>query len=989
MIKALYVDDEEGLLEIAKHYLEADGEIELSITTSPESALQAILLDRFNVIISDYQMPRMSGLDLLKSLRSKGVDTPFIIFTGRGREEVVIEALNNGADFYLQKGGELNSMFTELKHKMRMAVDRFNHRSEIQQFSEIVVRMQTGLFIFRFDGGRGLLDLKLQSMNPAAIKLINVGGEAIGMNMSEILPRISDDQWKNGLADMILSGKSFHIPNLEYSDINGSSRYYDINASPLGTEGLALIVQETTASEIIAKEIRENERKYRSVFDNRMLAISMVDAETLKIVDVNDRWCEQYGYDRKEAVGLTQIDVTTEPDETMKTLIEVTSTGQGHTDLRVHRKKNGDAIQVELNASTFFWKGKVFITIISHDISQRKLAEERLKESEMRNEELLKSANSIILRWTPDAFVTYINEYGAKFFGFEKEELVGKNLIGTIAASHDLEGNDLVKMMDAIGSNPDQYIYNENENQKKDGTKVWIKWANSSILDADGRIEEIVSIGTDITERKMMEIKLIASQKELSDIIEFLPDATFVIDNDGTVVAWNRAMEEMSGVMKSDMIGKGDMEYTIPFYGVKRKQLLDLLNQDDPSVERYYEYVKRAGRAIYAEAFCPALKGGQGAHVWATAAPLFNAAGKRIGAIESIRDVTDRLLSLEVARKSEERLRLINDSSNDMIYSYDRNGRFTSANSSMCRAMQLGEAQIIGRTHAELGFPEEQCREWQALHEIIYQTGRTVRNETSTPMPDGSLHFFEVILNPLHDLFHNIIGIGGTTREITERKMAEEAVRIANHKLNLLSSITRHDILNQLLILQGYMELADRGSNSEELQRILGKMKKSSSNIQASIDLAKEYDDLGSERPIWQSVHDTFLRAANEFDLQQIEMGIDLNGRTIFADRMLIKVFHNLIGNSINHGGGVRSISMKARVVGEDLELIYQDDGRGISIEERAGLFEKGKGRHNGFGLFLSKEILSLTGIAIEERGEGRGVRFVLTVPAVGHRIQT
>jgi PAS domain S-box-containing protein len=985
MIKALYVDDEEGLLEIAKHYLEANGEIELSITTFPETALQMVLLGRFDVIISDYQMPKMNGLDLLKALRAKGIGTPFIIFTGRGREEVVIEALNNGADFYLQKGGELNAQFTELRHKMMMVVERSRHKSEIQQFSDIVMRLQSGLFIFKFDGGRELYDLRLQSMNPSALRLIEMGAKAIGKSIPEIMPRITEEQWI-ALAESILSGRPFHIPNLEYADIKGSSRYYDINASPIGEEGLALIVQEITAYEVAAKEIRENERKYRSVFDNRMLAISVIDAETLKIIDVNDRWCEQYGYDRKEAGGLTQIDVSAESEATRKTLMEVTSVGQGHVDLRTHRKKSGETIQVELNVSTFSWRGKTIITIISHDISQRILAEERLKISERRNEELLKSANSIILRWTPDACTTYINEFGARFFGFEKEELVGKNLIGTITAAYDLDGSDMVKMMRSIGSNPELFIYNENENQKKDGTRVWIRWSNSPILGADGAVKEIVSVGTDITERKRMEIELLASQKELSDIIEFLPDATFVIDSNGIVVAWNRAIEDMSGVKKKDMIGKGDMEYTIPFYGNRRKLLLDLVDQRDQEIEKNYDHIKRVGNAIYAEVFCPALKGGQGAQVWATAAPLYNAAGERIGAIESIRDVTDRMIALEAVRKSEERLRLINDSSADLIYSYDRKGRFTSTNASMCTALRLDESQIIGRTHAELGFPEEQCREWDALHQIVYETDSPVIRETSTPLPDGSMHIFEVILNPLHDASRKMIGIGGTTREITERKMAEEAVRTANHKLNLLSSITMHDILNQLTILQGYLEMAATGSNRGSFQIDLGKMRKAASNIKGSIDLAKEYDALGSERPIWQSVQESFLQAATGFDMQRIDVVVDVDGQEIFADPMLVKVFHNLIGNSIIHGGGVRSISLTAKVSGKGLELGYQDDGKGISEDEREGLFEKGRGRHTGFGLFLSREILSLTGIAIEERCAGQGARFVLTVPATGHR---
>lgn len=109
----------------------------------------------------------------------------------------------------------------------------------------------------------------------------------------------------------------------------------------------------------------------------------------------------------------------------------------------------------------------------------------------------------------------------------------------------------------------------------------------------------------------------------LAAIIEFLPDATFVIDNEKRVIAWNRAMEEMTGVKKENMIGKGDYAYTVPFYGERRGHLLDLIDVDDKDLSSKYQYVKRKGNTLYAEIFTPALNGGKGAHVWATGAPLF------------------------------------------------------------------------------------------------------------------------------------------------------------------------------------------------------------------------------------------------------------------------------------------------------------------------------------------------------------------------------
>jgi two-component system cell cycle sensor histidine kinase/response regulator CckA len=141
-----------------------------------------------------------------------------------------------------------------------------------------------------------------------------------------------------------------------------------------------------------------------------------------------------------------------------------------------------------------------------------------------------------------------------------------------------------------------------------------------------------------IAELQRTDDELKTAYQQLQDIIEFLPDATFVVDQDHRVIAWNRAIEELTGFSKEIMIGKGDYAYSIPFYGEPCRVLIDFLDSEEEIAARY-SYIERKGASLFAETFLQKFKGG--AHLWLTASPLYDSNGTRVGAIESVRDISD------------------------------------------------------------------------------------------------------------------------------------------------------------------------------------------------------------------------------------------------------------------------------------------------------------------------------------------------------------
>ncbi|HNT43083.1 MAG TPA: PAS domain S-box protein [Syntrophorhabdaceae bacterium] len=244
-----------------------------------------------------------------------------------------------------------------------------------------------------------------------------------------------------------------------------------------------------------------------------------------------------------------------------------------------------------------------------------------------------------------------VNKAFEAWSGYTREELLGKSTVELGFWVHEEDRRAIIQRL--CETEYVEGIELDWKNAKGDVKRLLF---SARLIDTP-RGKLVLSIGKDITERKNMERVLRESERRLSDIIEFLPDATFVIDREGIVIAWNRAMEEMSGVSKKDMIGKSDHVYAIPFYGRRRKLLIDMVGEVDENDDSKYIYVKRNGHTIYAEAFTEALYGGKGACLWGTAAALLDEHGNRVGAIESIRDITEHSMAEEKLRSSYEELR--------------------------------------------------------------------------------------------------------------------------------------------------------------------------------------------------------------------------------------------------------------------------------------------------------------------------------------------
>jgi len=223
--------------------------------------------------------------------------------------------------------------------------------------------------------------------------------------------------------------------------------------------------------------------------------------------------------------------------------------------------------------------------------------------------------------------------------------------------------------------------------------------------------------------------------------------------------------------------------------------------------------------------------------------------------------------------------------------------------------------------------------------------------------------------------------------EIDERKRFEAAIQLTNRKLSTLSSITRHDILNQVTAIVMYISLAEENVTDPQVKEQLDKIGEVVGLIQKQIRFTRDYQSIGSTAPSWQEMSRVIHEASMETNTKEIPVETDLGTLEVFADLLLVKVFSNLLDNTVRHGSGATLIRITYREDSDGLAIVFADNGCGIPAQVKEKIFRREYYRNTGYGLFLSEEILNITGASIRETGtEGEGARFEIRFPKGRYR---
>ena len=523
---------------------------------------------------------------------------------------------------------------------------------------------------------------------------------------------------------------------------------------------------------------------------------------------------------------------------------------------------------------------------------------------------------------------------------------------------------------------------------------------------------------TNITKQKLIEHDLQESQQQFANIIELLPDATFVVDNNMRVIAWNKAIEEMSGVSKFELLGLGDSAYTVPFYGDRRKQLLDLLTISDDELAAHYKNIHRTGETLSAEVFCPALYNGKGAYLWATGSPLYNLNGERIGAIEIIRDISERKQTEQRLIASKRFLKTTADVLPGMVGYWNKELRCTFANIQLLQWFDKTPEEMIGIQMQQLVGDQQFGRNLvyiratlqgrpQHFERIVTRLNGTKAHTWSHYIPDcidGAVQGFYMLVTDITELKQTERKLEQLNRELHLRTAQAEAATRA--KGTFLATMS-HEIRTPMNAITGLSYLALQTDLDQQQQDYLQKIHSSANALLGIINDILDFSKIEAGRLTIETIDfqlDTVLNnliemvsfKAAEKNLQlylQVDprIPLDLQGDPLRLSQVLL----NLLGNALKFTDQgdvcIKTALMNHPPEKVTLQFSIEDTGIGISEEQLQQLFQpftqadgsiSRRYGGTGLGLVITSQLVELMGGRIEVTSTPRqGSRFMVTLP--------
>jgi len=802
------------------------------------------------------------------------------------------------------------------------------------------------------------------------------------------------------------SGENFEF---RYIHRNGTKHWLnvswqpivDINGNSFGTRASG---HDITGRVQVEEALRSSEEKYRKAFFTSPNAICITRLHDGMFISINKGFTEITGYTEEDVIGKTslEINIWKDPEDRRKIVEGLQAYGEVRNYEARFLTKTGE-IYGSMSTSVIELNGVPHILNITSDITKRKLAEAVLlkkteelhsayeeltsSEEELRQnvDDLAKSEQALRESEERLGLALNVSQMGTwdlnlvnhtawrslrhdQIFGYESllPEWTYEMFIGHVLPEDRAEVN---RRFEEANSERHDWEF-ECRIRRTDGEIRWI-WAKGRIQYGNqGDPERMLGLVHDITGRKQMEEALRESKDKFRQLFTRMPSAVAIYDGvdageDFIIKDFNAAAEKIEGIKKDDIIGK---RVTQVFPGVK-----------DFGIFAVFQRVWRTGQleffpsALYRDERDP----GTWRENW-----VYKLASGEVIAI--YHDITQRKRAEEALWQSEKKYRDIFEKSVSGLFKTSADGHLIDANDALAHMYGYSDATEMLKADLDIGThlyanPDDR----KEVLRILAEKGMVENYEILHSKRDGTRFWGIITARTIRNDEGTVLFFEGSNIDISERKVAEEALIQANKKLNLLSSITRHDINNQLTGLQGYLTLLEKKQPDPSFTEYFQKINAAAQRISTMIQFTKEYDKIGVNSPVWQNCRTLVDIAVKQAPLGKIVVKNDLPfGTEVFADPLVVKVCYNLMDNAARYGGKITTIRFAIEERDSDHIVVCEDDGEGVVAGEKDKIFERGFGKNTGLGLALSREILSITNITIRETGEpGKGARFEMMIP--------
>jgi PAS domain S-box-containing protein len=962
-IRVLHVDDELGLLKVAKQCLEVQGPFQVDTASSVEEAMEKMKKEMYDAVVSDYVMPGKDGIDFLKELRDAGNDMPFILFTGKGKEEIAIRALNLGAGGYFSKIGSPETVYGELAHSICQVVESKKAKEELKTnesyLRAILDSMFTGLIVIDEKTH------KIVDANFHALETIGAPRDVIGKICHKFIcpaeegkcPITDLGQTVDRSERVLLRADGQRIPILKtVTTMIRRGRKYLI-------ESFVDITERKKAEEVLQK----SEEKYGKLFDGAMDAIFVADAETGIIIDCNRAASELVGRERSELIGKHQRIL--HPPEEIK--------GGFNASFKQHLKeregqvletrvitKNGEIKDVAIKANLFELQGRKMLQGIFRDVTESKKAKESLRACGERFEKLFESRMVGVMISDSEGRVSSANPTAAKTLGYSSpKELVGL-VVADLLVDHKQRETLFEQLTDKSYARDFEIAL-----KRKDDAQVCVRANVMLYKDEKGDVLRTECVFTESSQHERIEEELKDLREKLDVLFEHAPDAYYLNDLRGKFISGNKAAEVMTGYSKTELIGKSFLNLKL------------LLRSQIPKAAKLLA-MNALGKSTGPDEFTLNRKDGTRVQVEIRTFP--SKIKNQAIVLGIARDVTERRKNEKMIIESQQKFEGLFTGNPEATVNLSRDFHILDANPRFMSLFGCSFEEIKGKHIDDVIVPKNLIEEAEMLDKKAVDG--YVYHDTVRARKDGSSVAVSISAAPIL-IQGQLAGYIGVYKDISELKKTEHQLAMMNEKLRVVGGLTRHDVRNKLSAMTGnaYLLKKQLADNKEVLDK-LGDMETAVSQVTRIFDFAKDYEMLGVEELTYIDVQKSVNEAVQLFsDSNGVRILNECNGLTVLSDSLLRQLFYNLIDNSLKYGEKLSQIRIHyERAEGNQLRLIYEDDGVGISQDAKPKLFSEGytTGKGSGYGLYLVKKMMDVYGWTISETGTpGKGVRFTMVIP--------